>query len=127
MEFWRISLYRIRALCIEIHGYDPEMENWDQSPFHMNEVGSQGGRTLVIKGAATCPLIEGHADTRHRWSLNATTFSNKQRILDGERPYAELCFKAEGGVLELRLRNYIRSCGYGPWLTVATSPKGSYR
>ena len=29
--------------------------------------------------------------------------------------------------IELRVREHIRSRGYGPWLTVATSPKGSYR
>ena len=29
--------------------------------------------------------------------------------------------------LELRVREHIRSRGYGPWITVATSPKGSYR
>ena len=29
--------------------------------------------------------------------------------------------------MQLRLREHIRSRGYGPWVTVATSEKGSYR
>ena len=50
-------------------------------------------------------------------------------------PYVEAMFKSDadsttGGrriTLELRVREHIRSRGYGPWITVATSPKGSYR
>ena len=36
-------------------------------------------------------------------------------------------FKADGEKIELRLREYIRSRGFGPWVSVATSEKGSYR
>ena len=36
-------------------------------------------------------------------------------------------FKAIGETLELRLREYIRSRGFGPWVSVATSEKGSHR
>ena len=38
-------------------------------------------------------------------------------------PYAEFVFKAEGVVLQLRLREYIRSRGYGSWVSVATTDK----
>ena len=66
-------------------------------------------------------LVEGHAATRGRWIANLTTFSNKARLLEDGPPYAEFCFKADGEVLKLRLREYIRSRGYGPWVSVATS------
>jgi len=113
---------------LEIFGYDPEMENFDQSPYHDNEQGSQGGKTLAVKGSGKVPLIEGHHDTRQRWTGNFTTFSDKARILAGELPYVELMFLGTpGGPKEMRLREYVRSRGYGSWLTVACSEKGSYR
>ena len=117
---------RVRALCLAVHGYEPEMENWDQSPFHNNESGSQNAPTLAVAGSKV-PLVEGHADTRARWTANLTTFSNKERLLKDGPPYAEFVFKAGGDVLQLKLREYVRSCGYGPWLSVATSEKGSYK
>jgi hypothetical protein len=127
LEIEWLNLSRIRALCVKVHGYDPEMENWDQSPFHNNEVGSQNVPTLSVEGCNEVPLIENHTATRERWSGNFTTFSNKQRILNHGPPYMELMFKADGHIVERRLREHVRSRGYGPWLTVATSPKGSYR
>ena len=127
LKLWWTSIFRIRALCVAIHGYDPELENWDQSPFHNNESGSQNLRTLAVRGKEV-PLIEGHDDTRERWTANFTTWSNKQRIIDEGPPYCELCFKAQPGEkLERRLDTHIRSRGYGNWLTVITAPKGSYR
>ena len=71
-------------------------------------------------------LLEGHSDTRARWSGNFTTFSDAER-LETEPPYVEVMLKADGEQLELRLRQYIRGRGYDDWLSVATSPKGSYR
>ena len=112
-------------MCFEVHGYEPEMENWDQSPFHANESGSANVATLALAGA-TVPLVEGHAATRNRWTANLTTFSNTERLLTEGPPYAEFCFKASGDVLKLQLREHIRSCGYGPWVSVATSVKRSY-
>ena len=50
------NLVRVRTLCEDCHGYDPEMENWDQSPFHRNEVGSQNAKTLAIEGALKVPF-----------------------------------------------------------------------
>ena len=61
--FW-ITVFRIRALCVAIHGYDPDMENFDQTPYHANESGSQNSTTLAGEGE-TVPLIEGHGDTRN--------------------------------------------------------------
>ena len=124
--FW-ITVYRVRALCMAEWGYDPEMENFDQSPYHHNETGSKGGKTLAVRGAIV-PLIEGHDATRKRWTANLTTFSNKDRLRD-ERPYAEFMFRHDDktGAFLLRMREHIRSRGYGKWVTVAVSSSGSYK
>ena len=123
--FW-ITVFRVRALCIECNNYDPEFENFDQTPYHHNEGGSKGGKTLAVKGSIV-PLVEGHDATRKRWSANLTTFSNKERIRN-ELPYAEFLFKHDDktGAMELRLREHIRTRGWGKWVTVGTSPSGSY-
>jgi len=127
--FW-ITVFRIRALCMALHGYDPDIENFDQTPYHANESGSQDARTLAVAGEGKVPLIEGHAETRVRWTANLTTFSDAERIRRGELPYCEFMFKhnikGEQSSLELRLREHIRGRGYGPWVSVATSPSGSY-
>ena len=118
----------MRALAVELLGYDLEMENFDQSPYHGKEAGSQDKKTYAVQGSREVHLIEGHADTRSRWTGNFTVFSDKQRILDGEIPYVELLFKGQpGGPLELRLQEFVRSSGWGSWITVGCSPKGSYR
>ena len=126
LEIGWLNVARVRALCLAAHGYDPHMENWDQSPFHNNETGSQNAKTLAVAGREV-PLVEGHADTRERWTGNFTTFSDKDRLRAGVVPYCELMFKASGERLEAKLKAAVRSGGYGPWLTVATSEKGSYR
>ena len=40
LEIWWTNLLRIRQLILCEFGYDPEMQNFDQSPFHRNEAGS---------------------------------------------------------------------------------------
>ena len=97
VRLWWISVYRIRALCMELLGYDPEMENFDQSPYHDNEQGSQSGTTLAIKAGGIVPLTEGHHDTRQRWTGNFTTFSDFDRIRSGDIPYVELMFLGTPG------------------------------
>ena len=52
-------------------GYDPDMRNIDQSPFHRNEAGSAARNTLALTGAPIVPLIENRAATRERWSLTS--------------------------------------------------------
>ena len=37
--FWR-NLVRVRHLAVQLLGYDLDVINMDQSPFHMNEAGS---------------------------------------------------------------------------------------
>jgi hypothetical protein len=127
LTIWWLNLARVRALCQEVRNYDTEMENWDQIPFRHNEIGSQNSKTLAIRGAIEVPLVEGHSDTRSRWTANLTTCSNEECIQGGEFPYAEFMFKADGEVLRAQLRDHLRSRGYGSWASAATSEKASYR
>ena len=84
------------------------MENWDQSPFHNNESGSKDVCTLAVRGSLV-PIVEGHAETRERWTANLTTFSNKERLMKEGLPYAEFMFKASGDILQRRLQEHLRS------------------
>ena len=72
-------------------------------------------------------MCEGRGDTRERWTCNFTTFSDKERSMRGEYPYCEFMFRADGETVQGRLREYIRSRGFGPWFSVTTSQKASYR
>ena len=85
---------RVRALAQEVLGYDLDFDNLDQSPFHMNEAGSQAQKSLSIRGGGVVPLKEGHAQTRTRWTLQTTTTSNAQRARN--IPPVEVMFKADG-------------------------------
>lgn len=125
LEIAWMNIARVRALCVACHGYDPHMENWDQSPFHNNETGSANQKTLAVSGV-TVPLVEGHADTRKRWTANLVTYSDKERITRERQPYCEFVFKG-GEKLQSRLRQHIRDQGYGPWLSVATTDSASYK
>jgi hypothetical protein len=87
--------------------------------------GSADVKTLAVAGSVV-PLVEGHADTRKRWTANLATFSDTERIKQDGPPYCEFVFKG-GQKLELRLREYIRERGLGPWLSVATTDSGSYK
>ena len=62
--FW-LSIFKVRAACEALHGYDPGIENFDQSPYYHNETGSKNVSTVAVAGMV-CPLVEGHADTRER-------------------------------------------------------------
>ena len=77
--FW-LSVSKVRKLILLHFRYDPDCSNVDQSPFHMNEAGSQACGTLALKGAPIVPLIECHASTRARWSLNSITKSSQSQV-----------------------------------------------
>ena len=126
LEIGWLNAVRVRALCLATQGYDPEFENFDESPFHNNESGSKDVRTLAVAGS-TVPLVEGHAETRERWTANMTTWSNKERILQEGPPHAEFMFKATGETVQKRLQEHIRSRGVGKWASAVTSEKASYR
>ena len=123
-----LNVFRVRAACDLLNGYEMEMENWDQSPFHHNETGSANVKTLAIKGKIV-PLVEGHSATRERWTANFMTFSDKDRLRRDGPPPMECMFKAEGGGEKLlsKLKAHLLERGHPPWVSVATSTKGSYR
>ena len=116
----------MRKLVLLHFGYDPQMRNVDQSPFHVNEAGSAATNTLVITHAPTVPLIENHASTRERWSLNSVTDSCRERILH-KLPGCELMFKAEGHTVERKLQEHVDSLCLPFKFSVVTGPSGSYR
>ena len=105
--FWLVTA-KLRKLVQLTFGYEPNMRNVDQSPFHGNEAGSAACNTIALKGAPTVPLIENHAATRSRWSLNSVTDSSRERIAR-QLPGFELMFKAEGKVVEARLQAHVDS------------------
>jgi len=109
------------------HGYDPDMRNVDQAPFHKNEAGSKTYGTVVMKGSHKVPLLEGHAATRERFSLSTVTDSNEDRIRNKELPGFEVMFKAAGKVKEKKLQEYAASLKRPFKLSVATGPSGSYK
>ena len=65
LELCWLSIYRVRAFIEAVHGYDPDMENLDQSPYHTNEGGSQtlprwqlrARRFRFLKATATHALV----------------------------------------------------------------------
>ena len=101
--------------------------NVDQSPFHSNEAGSQEVGTLALKGAPTVPLIENHAATRERMSLNSVTDSSPERIRR-RLPGFELMFRADGKQVEDKLQQHLFGKPSLPFrVTVVTGPSGSYK
>ena len=103
-------------------GYDPTFKNIDQSPFHQNEAGSQCWNTLSAMGATTVPLIENHAATRERWSLNSLTDSAEEQISDDNMPGFETMWKAEGKKVEAKLQAHVQAKGLcGMKVTVVLS------
>ena len=123
--FW-IVVAVIRTMIIHHKGYDPKMRNIDQSPFHKNEAGSAECNTLALKGAPTVPLIENHADTRARWSLNSVTDSCKERVAT-ELPGFEVMFKFVGKAKEAELQAYVSRKNLPFKVSVVTGPNGSYK
>jgi len=127
LEIFWVNLFRIRLFILEKFGYDPLIINWDQSPFHHNETGSQDKPTLGIRGS-TVPVVEGHSDCKSRWTANLTTVSRFAAVAGGTMPFAECMFKAErDGRVDKRLQECLRSRGFPSWFTATVAPKGSYR
>ena len=127
LELFWATLFRIRQFVFLALGYDPVLYNFDQSPYHHNETGSQNKATLGVRGAIV-PVVEGNSDVRSRWTANLTTCSRFTAVAGGAMPYSECMFKgSKGGIVDERLQAYRRSRNFPGWLTVTMSPKGSYR
>ena len=125
LEIFWVNLFRLRFFLLRILGYDPLILNFDQSPFHHNETGSQNKPTLSVRGSIV-PIVEGNTDVKSRWTANLTTFSKFSS--DGPMPFCEVMFKAASdGLVNDRLQNFLRSRGFPSWFSVTVAPKGSYR
>ena len=138
LEILWVILFTIRFFIFRVFGYDPILVNFDQSPFHNNETGSQDKPTLNFR-CAKVPIVEGNSDVKARWTANLTTVSKSKpeqasdpqsRLSQDneQKPFHEIMFKAadDGDVYE-RLQRFIRSRGFPSWISVTVAPKGSYR
>ena len=124
--FW-VSLFRVRQLAVLALGYEPMLLNWDQSPYHHNESGSQNKPTLAVRGS-TVPVVEGNSDVKSRWTANLTTCSSEAAVAAGFIPPSECMFKgSKNGRVPIRLEEHRRRMGFPAWLTVTMSEKGSYK
>ena len=126
LEIFWVVLFRLRLFTFLAFGYDPEILNFDQSPFHHNETGSQDKPTLAVRGAKV-PVVEGNSDVRSRWTANLMTSSRFTAVAGGAMPPSECMFKAaRDGSVDRRLQDFLRSRGIPAWMTVTVSPSGSY-
>ena len=72
------------------------------------------------------PLIEGHSDTRERFSWNPFTYSDVRSFRGGGKPPScEILFKG-GEKLQEDLRRFVKMKGWHHWMTIQTSESGSY-
>jgi hypothetical protein len=127
MEIFWVVVLRLRLFISLVFGYDPLILNFDQSPFHHNETGSQNKPTLAVRGS-TVPVVEGNSDIKSRWTANLTTQSKFTEVAGCSKPPAECMFKAApDGPVDARLQEFLRSRGFPIWFTATTGPKGSYR
>ena len=92
LELFWVSLFRIRKLAARALGYDPLMLNFDQSPYHHNESGSQNKATLGVRGS-TVPVVEGNGDCKSRWTATLTTCSSETAVAAGQIHPVECMFK----------------------------------
>ena len=121
-----LNVARVRAAAQELLGYDPHILNWDQSPFHHNESGTACSKSLAVKGSVV-PLIEGHDDSKARWTANLCVSSDTEGLLQSRQPPpAEFMFRG-GDNIKADLEAHLLQRQYGAWASAATSEKGSYR
>ena len=124
---WK-NVYRARLFILKNKGYDPEIECFDQTPFHFNESGSKAKKVLDFTGKKKVTLKECHAATRARWT--ATTYTTTSTAAGC--PPLEAMFKGGAGVRKSvqECLDALRASGqYGalPNVTVTTSKTGSYK
>ena len=123
--FW-VSLFRVRKYILLVHGYDPVLWNFDQTPYYLNEAGAQDKPTLAVQGALV-PIIENKSKAHSRWTANLSCCSNPERIRE-RWPWAEAMYKAvDDGPKYKELQENLRTRGYPGCLSVTTAPKATYR
>ena len=54
------------------------------TPYHHNETGSRGGKTLTVRGASV-PLIEGHDRARGRWTANDSSDESDAAVAEDDK------------------------------------------
>ena len=122
------NIFRVRRCMARCLGYEPVIENFDQSPFHMNEIGSSGAGTMSIRGGGSVALKEGHAATRERWTANTMVTSCTERAAG--IPPLQVMFRVEGsgGGCGERILPRLQAAvpQWAPWMSVRVSPSGSY-
>ncbi len=112
-------------MAIRATGSDLVTFDFDQSPFHMIEAGSEDVRSLAIRGAAGVVLKEGNAVTRDRWTASTMTVSDPAAC-GGAVPLLELMFRVQSRGVRVNLRLHGLILGLAPWVSVTTSDSGSY-
>ena len=117
------NVIRLRTLALVKLGYDLEGDNFDQKPFHLNEAGSKGAKTLSVKGEPIVAIKELVAQTRERWTANTWVTSRMTTALAG--PPMEVLFKGGDRILQ-SLHECISDGGYRS-MFAQTSNSGSYR
>ena len=129
MELFWVTLFRIRQLAVLAFGKDPVLQNFDQSPYHHNESGSQNKATLGVRGSLV-PVVEGNCDCKSRWSANLSTRSDlgTADFADVQMPMSECMFQGvRDGTMHRRMNEHCRKMKFPKWFTVSFSEKGSYR
>ena len=126
MELFWTSLFRVRKYILLEKGYDPVLNNFDQTPYYQNECGAQNKQTLAVRGALV-PVDEGKSAAHLRWTACLSCCSSPDRIRD-RWPFAEAMYKyADNGHEEKDFHEIHRTGGYPAWFSVTTAPRGTYR
>ena len=92
----------------------------------MNEVGAKSTGSLSIRGGGAMGLKEGHAAAKERWTANTMVSNRPMRA--GHPPPLQLMFRVKGRGGGERVLPALREAipPWAPWLSVITSPTGSY-
>ena len=108
---------RIRAYVMLVWGYDPVINNLDQSPYYQNETGSQNKPALALRGESV-PAVEGKSAAHSRWTALLSCCSSED-VIRKRMPFV-------GAMSKLKeLQAVHRTCGFPSWFSVTTAPKGT--
>ena len=111
MELFWISLNRVRKYILLEKGYDPVLNNFDQTPYYQNEAGALNKLMLAVQWALV-PVVEGKGAAHSRWTACLSCCSSKARITE-RWPFAEAMYKAADEVPKSKeLQEFRRTSGY---------------
>ena len=120
------NVIRARLFVWHLFGYWPEIDGFDQTPFHFSESGSKEKYTLEHTSVKEVGLRENHQATRARWSASTWTSSDASDIQPLECMFKggpQVCDKLKQALQRLR------DGEPGVWdnCSVDTSASGSYK